>query len=205
MTHRPRSARHAQSETLQLLKRIGFGLHIKPARKPRNARRGVNELLGYGLYMLLAIGAIGVAFSVFQSLRDQNKASELSTMLLRAQSVIENAHSYSGIYANQSLLSFLSDQGFTDRQLQRISAGNYLFTSPYDTAITVTGNGGRDFTISIADLPKAGCKAALMVFRDSGAGLDSASVRSTNLTLPLNGPAVDTACDSASNTVNLTF
>lgn len=177
-----------------------------PRRLPRRHRRGIGaELIGYGLYMLLAVIAIAAAFVAYQAIRTSQKESELRVMLTRAQTIIEQGHSYSGIYANQSLLSFLSDQGFTDRQLQRISAGNYIFTSPYDTAITITGNGARDFTISIADIPKGGCKAALLAFQDSGAGLDSATVGSTAISLPMAEAAVDTACDGSSNTVNLTF
>ena len=201
----------SQSNVKTLEKRGGSRVSFSaikafPRRIPRRHRRGIGaELIGYGLYMLLAVIAIAAAFVAYQAIRTAQKENELRVMLTRAQTIIEHGHSYTGIYANQSLLSFLADQGFTDRQLQRISAGNYVFTSPYDTAITIVGNGARDFLITVQNLPKGGCKAALLAFQDSGSGLDSARVGSTAIILPMSVAAVDAACDATSNTVNLTF
>jgi hypothetical protein len=172
-------------------------------RFPRRSRRG--SVQQFGLWLVLAIIVIAAAFQVFGGLRHDVKANALRSMLIKAQTTIESRHGYSGIYANQSLLVFLKDTGFSDKELQRVSAGNYVFTSPFDTAITITGNGARDFTMSVADLPTAGCVAALEAFQDNGSGLDSASVGSTNMALPMTEVAIATACDNTTNTVNLTF
>jgi len=173
-------------------------------RFARRGRRGAG-MLDSGLVLLLFVVVVAGLLMTFNSLMNSWRAASLQTQLTRAQAVIETAHGYSGIYANQSLLVFLSGEGFSDRELQRVSQGNYVFTSPFDTAITIAGNGARDFTITVADLPQNACEAAVMAFRDSGAGLDSASVGSTALTIPLSEAAVAAACDNATNTVALTF
>ena len=180
--------------------------HIKPAKKrfARRGRRGAG-MLDSGLVLLLFVVVVAGLLLTFNSLMNSWRAASLQTQLTRAKAVIETAHGYSGIYANQSLLVFLSGEGFSDRELQRVSQGNYIFTSPFDTAITIVGNGARDFTITVAGLPQTGCEAAVMAFRDSGAGLDSASVGSTALAIPLSEAAVAAACDNATNTVALTF
>ena len=177
-----------------------------PAKTPfaRRGRRGAG-MLDSGLVLLLFVVVVAGLLMTFNSLMNSWRAASLQTQLTRAQAVIETAHGYSGIYANQSLLVFLSGEGFSDRELQRVSQGNYIFTSPFDTAITIVGNGARDFTITVAGLPQTGCEAAVMAFRDSGAGLDSASVGSTALAIPLSEAAVAAACDNATNTVALTF
>jgi len=173
-------------------------------RFARRGRRGAG-MLDSGLVLLLFVVVVAGLLLTFNSLMNSWRAASLQTQLIRAQAVIETAHGYSGIYANQSLLVFLSGEGFSDRELQRVSQGNYIFTSPFDTAITIVGNGARDFTITVAGLPQTGCEAAVMAFRDSGAGLDSASVGSTALAIPLSEAAVAAACDNATNTVALTF
>lgn len=179
---------------------------IMPAktRFARRGRRGAG-MLDSGLVLLLFVVVVAGLLMTFNSLMNSWRAASLQTQLTRAQAVIETAHGYSGIYANQSLLVFLSGEGFSDRELQRVGQGNYIFTSPFDTDITITGNGARDFTITVADLPQNACEAAVMAFRDSGAGLDSASVGSTALAIPLSEAAVAAACDNATNTVALTF
>ena len=173
-------------------------------RFARRGRRGAG-MLDSGLVLLLFVVVVAGLLLTFNSLMNSWRAASLQTQLTRAKAVIETANGYSGIYANQSLLVFLSGEGFSDRELQRVSQGNYIFTSPFDTAITIVGNGARDFTITVAGLPQTGCEAAVMAFRDSGAGLDSASVGSTALAIPLSEAAVAAACDNATNTVALTF
>ena len=173
-------------------------------RFARRGRRGAG-MLDSGLVLLLFVVVVAGLLLTFNSLMNSWRAASLQTQLTRAKAVIETAHGYSGIYANQSLLVFLSGEGFSDRELQRVSQGNYIFTSPFDTAITIVGNGARDFTITVAGLPQTGCEAAVMAFRDSGAGLDSASVGSTALAIHLSEAAVAAACDNATNTVALTF
>ena len=173
-------------------------------RFARRGRRGAG-MLDSGLVLLLFVVVVAGLLLTFNSLMNSWRAASLQTQLTRAKAVIETAHGYSGIYANQSLLVFLSGEGFSDRELQRVSQGNYIFTSPFDTAITIVGNGARDFTITVAGLPQTGCEAAVMAFRDSGAGLDSASVGSTALAIPLSEAEVAAACDNTTNTVALTF
>ena len=178
----------------------------KPRLKaPRRHRKGAGTLIDFALWFILAIAIIIGLLTAFQGLRDGMRAISLRTQLVKAQAIVERGHSHTGIFATGSLLVFLADSGFSDQELQRVKAGSYIFTSPFDTAITITGNGARDFTISVADLPQKGCAAALQAFQESGAGLDAAAVGKTALTLPLAPGAIQSACDNTTNTVNLTF
>lgn len=200
---------HKSSDSVQIPPKLSNTASAQPLSgakrlRSRRARRGATTL-DYLIWFSLAVVVIIGTLTAFQAARDGLRASNLRTQLVRAQSVIENAHSYSGIYAADSLLVFLAEEGFSDRQLARATDGSFTFTSPYDTAITITGDGARDFTIAVAGLPAKGCAAALLGFQDSGAGLDSATVGSTALTVPLTEQAVQTACNNTSNDVSLTF
>lgn len=171
---------------------------------PRRHRKGASPL-GFALWFILALAVTIGLLTAFQAARDGMRASALRTQLVKAQAIVERGHGHSGIFAAGSLLVFLADNGFTDQELQRVSAGSYIFTSPYDTAITITGNGARDFTIAVAGLPQKGCSAALTAFIESGAGLDSAAVGTTAMTLPMTVGAIETACDNTTNAVSLVF
>jgi hypothetical protein len=178
-------------------------------KRPRNVRarrlrRGASTL-DFGLWFLLAIVVISALFVLFDNTRNSMRATTLKSQLVRAQAIVEDAYSYSGVFPASSLLVALSGKGFSGKELTRVSAGSYTFTSPFDTAITITGDGARDFTIAIAGLPQTGCEAALRAFQDSGAGLDSGSVGATALTIPLTEAAILTACDNTTNDVSLTF
>jgi hypothetical protein len=179
-------------------------LHHRGLTAPRRHRKGATPL-GFAIWFILALVVTVGLLTAFQASRDGLRAVALRTQLTQAQAIVERGHAHSGIFAAGSLLVFLADAGFTDQQLQRVSAGNYNFTSPYDTAITIVGDGARDFTIAVAGLPQKGCAAALSAFQESGAGLDSASVGSTALTLPMTSGAIQAACDNTANTVSLTF
>jgi hypothetical protein len=171
---------------------------------PRRHRKGATPL-GFAIWFILALAVTIGILTAFQAARDGMRASALRTQLVKAQAIIERGHGHSGIFAAGSLLVFLADSGFTDQELQRVSAGNYVFTSPYDTPITINGNGARDFTIVVGGLPQKGCSAALTAFIDSGSGLDSAAVGPTALTLPMTVGAIEAACDNTTNAVGLTF
>lgn len=177
---------------------------MKLRHVPRRGRRGATVFTFAMWFVLSLIVTIGI-ITAFQSTRDSMRASDLRSQLTRAAAIVEEVHSYSGVFAAESLLHVLSGRGFSGKELARVSAGSYVMTSPYDTAITIVGDGARDFTITVADLPQQGCVAALSAFQDSGAGLDSASVGSTTLTVPLTTAALTAACDNTTNTVALTF
>lgn len=173
-------------------------------KAPKRARKGATPL-GFAIWFILALVVTVGLLTAFQASRDGMRAISLRTQLTQAQAIVERGHAHSGIFASGSLLVFLADAGFTDQELQRVAAGSYIFTSPYDTAITIVGNGARDFTIAVAGLPQKGCAAALEAFQESGAGLDSAAVGTTAMTLPMTPAAIQTACDNTTNAVSLVF
>lgn len=173
-------------------------------RHPRRSRAGsfmTDAMFALMLIIPIVIGAV----TLYNGQRDAQRSTELQIQLVRAVSVIERFHSYSGVYANQSLVGFLDGEGFSDQQLSRDNNNAWIFTSPFDTDITIVGDGERDFTVTVHDLSASACKSVALSFRDSGAGLDSLTIESTTISLPMAESAVDTACDNTTNDVELTF
>ncbi len=155
--------------------------------------------------LMLIIPIVIGAVLLYNGQRDAQRSNELQIQLVRAVAVIERFHSYSGVYANESLVGFLDGEGFSDQQLARGNNNAWIFTSPFDTDISIVGNGERDFTVTVNDLPASACKSVALAFRDSGAGLDSLTIETTNIALPMTESAVDAACDNTTNDVALTF
>ncbi|EEE35266.1 hypothetical protein RKLH11_3942 [Rhodobacteraceae bacterium KLH11] len=133
------------------------------------------------------------------------RSNQLHSQLTRAVAIVERYHSYTGVYANESLLGFLDGEGFTNQELVRDATGNFIFTSPYDTDITIRGNGARDFTVTVNDLPGPACKKAALAFQGSGSGLDSLVIEAATVTLPMTESAVNAACNNDTNDVSLIF
>ncbi|WP_298937689.1 type 4 pilus major pilin [uncultured Ruegeria sp.] len=173
-------------------------------RHPRRNRAG--SFMTDAMFALMIIIPIVIAaVTLYNGQRDAQRSNELQIQLVRAVAVIERFHSYSGIYANGSLVGFLDGEGFSDQQLARDGNSAWVFTSPFDTDISIVGSGDRDFTVTVNDLPASACKSVALAFRDSGAGLDSLTIETTNISLPMAESAVDTACDNTTNDVALTF
>ena len=80
-------------------------------RFARRGRRGAG-MLDSGLVLLLFVVVVAGLLLTFNSLMNSWRAASLQTQLTSAKAVIETANGYSGIYANQSLLVFLSGEGF---------------------------------------------------------------------------------------------
>ncbi|WP_299083346.1 hypothetical protein [uncultured Ruegeria sp.] len=175
-------------------------------RQPRRSRRGaLGGLVGMMLGLVLALIILAGIYTLFTGIRDQIRSAQLQTQLIRAVSVIDRAHSYSGIFANGSLLGFLNGEGFSSRELMRDANNNWIFTSPFDTDIMIVGDGTRDFTVTISGLPPGACRSAALAFQDRGSGLDSLTIQATAVALPMTEAAVGTACDNDLNVVALTF
>ncbi|WP_170566205.1 hypothetical protein [Ruegeria atlantica] len=182
------------------------GSGIRRRNHPRRARRG-SELFSGLLWFGIVVLAIAAIVTLYIGGTNTLKRTNLTRQLTQAVAIIERAHIQSGIYQNRSLLVFLSDEGFSERELTKESSGAYTFTSPFDTAITIRGNGGRDFVVTIENLPPAACRAAVLAFQDPGSGLESVTVGGTHVGPPISEVFVANRCNTVSGdyTVALTF
>jgi type II secretory pathway pseudopilin PulG len=173
-------------------------------RMPRKSRGGyslVESILVMIAVTLLLVGLIALATTV----RNMQKKNQLQSQLIRATQIIETTYSYSANYDSGSLLVHLAGEGFTDKELSKNSSGAYEMYSPYTTVITIAGDGGRNYTVVVNDLPDDACKKAALTFVDSSSGLDSLDIGGTTISLPISETAVAAACDNASNDVTLVF
>ena len=190
---------------LKLLKnKDGWSALAKPdhLHLPRRSRAGLN-LFEASLWTLVAIALLVSILTLYNSVLDSTRTAALRTQLTRAVAIIERDHSRSGLYANGSLLIFLNNEGFSAKELVKVN-DEYVFTSPFDTPIAITGDNTRDFKVTLTNIPAAGCEAAVSAFSDKGAGLDSLEIGGSAI-VETDERAVSEACDNDENTVVLTF
>ncbi|WP_299082917.1 hypothetical protein [uncultured Ruegeria sp.] len=171
-------------------------------RHPRRKRRG--SLIGGMLYLLVITVVIIGLYGLYNGMMNMLRSNQLQSQLTRAVAIIERYHSYTGIYANESLLGFLDGEGFTDQEFAETAAGGFNFRSPYGTDITIQGD-ERNFIVTINDLPDSACKKAALAFQSSGSGLDGLVIENTPVVLPMTEIAVNGACNNGTNDVALTF
>ena len=174
-------------------------------RLPRRRRRGLSPLTEGLLYLLAAVVVIAALLGLYFGIKGSLNKTALQSQLTRAVATIDRAHSYSGTFANASLLIHLQGEGFSGKELAKNSSGAFVFTSPYDTDIAIVGDGARNFTVTASDLSSAACRTAALSFQDSTSGLDSLTIETASITLPMSESAVATACDNTTNDVVLTF
>ena len=203
-------------QSIELLKKKeGWAALLRPNVRrrhwPRRSRAGLTPFEAT-LWLLIAIAVLGGVLALYNGAVDTLRTAALRTQLTRAVAIIERDHTYSGVYAATSLLPFLNNEGFTEKELRKIGTGTaatYEFNSPFDTSIEIEGDGARDFTVTLAGLPPSGCEAAAMAFANRNSGLDKlvigtqefSDVQATQITELQVGPA----CDNDENTVALTF
>jgi hypothetical protein len=177
----------------------------KKRRLPRRRRRGLSPLTEGLLYLLAAVIVVASLLGLYFGVTGSLNRTALQSQLTRAVAAIDRAHSYSGTFANASLLIHLEGEGFSGRELSTNSSGAYVFTSPYGTDITIVGDGARSFTVTANDLTSSACRTAALSFQDTTSGLDSLTIETASITLPMTESAVATACNNNTNDVVLTF
>jgi len=170
-------------------------------RHPRRTRRG--SLIGGMLYLMVITVVIIGLYGLYNGAMGMVRSNQLHSQLTRAVAIIERYHSYTGVYADESLLGFLDGEGFTEQEFTGDTSGNFTFTSPYGTAITIKGDGKRDFTVTIDGLPRSACKKAALAFQGSGSGLDSLKIGGT--VTEMTEIKINGACKNDANKVELTF
>jgi Flp pilus assembly pilin Flp len=178
----------------------------KPLKRfPRRARRG---LIGVLITIAIVIAALVYIFGYARSAWTSTDSTALLTQIRQVQDTVDSAWRFRGNYTNGSMTeTVIVRGGFSGKAVSGVSPNRTIIT-PYDTTITVAGNGARDYTITIADIPSEACFLSIEPYLNSSEAIDGISVDGTAVTLPLTETAVDTACvGQADNqyTVALTF
>lgn len=204
-------AKNAMKQLKSLKAKEGWSALLKPyrIRPPRRSRAGLN-LFEATLWTMIAITLLVSILTLYNGAVDSTRTAALRAQLTRAVAIIERDHSRSGTYTATSLLGFLNDEGFSEKELHRISAGNYEFTTPYDTDITIAPDtdDARHFVVTVNDLPPSACEATVSSFSARGSGLDSAKIGENALIIQseLTDAKVSEDCDvDDTTTVVLTF
>lgn len=170
----------------------------KTLKKGRRSRRGMQMseallILG-GIAIVLAI-IIGLYSMVMTGWRNM----QTTQLVMRTASVVETSYRSFATYDNGSLLPVIKNRGeFTDKEIY-VSGSNTLMRSPFNTNMTVVGDGARNFTITVTDLQPGPCEKLLEAMVDPGRRVFGASVNGTAMTVPFNNTAIASACSGASD------
>lgn len=161
--------------------------------KGRRKRRGAG-LFDSMLTMFIVVLALGGLIALYLNISAGMKNNNTRMLVMKTVATIENAYRSQSAYTNGSLLPVLETSGnFTDKEVWE-SGGTFYMRSPFDTEMTVAGNGARDFTITVADISKDACTALLEGMIERDRELDAVSVNTVAVTVPYDSVAVSTAC-----------
>lgn len=160
------------------------------------------------LGLIISVGIILGILELFSRGQKMLKNMELTSQLTQITTTVDLVWKFRGDYPNASMTETVINRGEFSTQSVQGTSPNRTIISPYNTAVTVTGAGGRDYTISYADLPANACLAFLERFIDETREIDGASVEGTALTIPVTGAQIDTRCAGQSDdkyTVAVTY
>lgn len=168
-------------------------LPTKRNLKGRRKRRGA-ALFDSMLAMFIGVIFLGGLVVLYLNMSAGQKNTATRMLVMRTVATIENAYRSQSAYTNGSLLPVLETSGnFSDKEVWE-SGGTFFMRSPFDTEMTVTGNGARDFTITVADISKDACTALLEGMMERDRDMDALSVNTVAVTIPYDSVAVSTAC-----------
>lgn len=163
------------------------------ARKSRRGAALMELLLVIGVVAVFIIGALALYGRVMDGLRNQ----QLGTLISRMAARVDAAYANYGNYDSGDLLPVLFASGqFSTDEVNR-TGNTFSAFSPYDTAITVVGDGARNFTITVNDLEDQACTSLLEKLLGETMQIDATTVNGTAVTLA--PQAVATACTAATN------
>ena len=160
---------------------------------PARRRRGISPLqIILGLLMSIAI-LVGI-LQLFNRGQNMVKNMQLMSQITQIITTVDLVWKFRGDYPTGSMIETVITRGEFSGQSVQGTAPNRVIISPYNTVTTVTGAGGRDYTISFADLPVNACATLLERFIDETREIDGASVEGTALTIPVTGAQIDARC-----------
>ena len=160
---------------------------------PRRRRRGMSVLqVILGLLMSIAI-IVGI-LQLFNRGQNMVKNMQLTSQLTQITTTVDIVWQFRGDYPAGSMTETVINRGEFSGQSVQGTSPNRTIVSPYNTAVTVTGAGGRDYSISYADLPANACSTFLERYINETRAIDGASVEGTTLTIPVTDAQIDTRC-----------
>jgi hypothetical protein len=194
------------NSTLSLVERIKF----QPMRGlSRRRRRGALGLVGTFLSVGVGILLIVAAFSLYRSVLDTYRVTQLTLQTGQMIGSIQRAYANSPSYDAGSLVAVLDGGGDIPTAARRVSADDTVsIQTPYGGAITFVGDGGSELTITIADLPQGACEKFLEGYIGLGSNasdLSGITVGLTAMPLPLGRAAIATGCVDGENSVILVY
>ncbi len=146
------------------------------------------------LGLIISVGIIVGILELFERAQNTNKNFQLTSQVIQITTTVDRVWQFRGDYPKASMTETVINRGEFSGQSVQGTAPNRTIISPYNTAVTVTGAGGRDYSISYADLPANACSAFLERYIGETREIDGASVEGTALTIPLTGAQIDTRC-----------
>jgi hypothetical protein len=161
--------------------------------------------MGFTLLIgVFLLAALTVTFlTVRGNMRDNSTAQLLSQMVGNVEASFANTNSYD----SGNLLTLLDAGGYIPASARTVDGdGNVGMVSPHGGAVTVTGSGGANYTITLAALPDETCVKVLEnAVGFSASPLSAVSLGGTTQTLPLTKTAIATGCAGGSTDVAVTY
>jgi len=176
---------------------------------PRRQRRGAMGLIGTFLSVGVGILIIVAAFSLYRSVLDTYRVTQLTMQTGQMIGSIQRAYANSPSYDSGSLVAVLDGGDDIPAAARRVASnGDVSIQTPYGGAITFAGDGGNDLTVVLNDLPQGACEKFLEGFIGLGSSstdLGSVTVGTTAMTMPLGRVAIATGCVTGTNDVTLVY
>lgn len=173
----------------------------------RASRRGILGMTDMGFTVLIGVfllAALTVTFlTVRGNVRDNNTAQLLSQMVGNVEASFANTNSY----PTGSLIALLDAGGYIPDSARTVDGDGIVgMVSPVGGAVTVAGNGGANYTITLAALPDETCVKLLEnAVGFSASPLSGVSLGGTAQTLPLSKTSIAAGCTGGSTDVAVTY
>lgn len=182
-----------------------------PSFKKRLSRRKlrglslVETLLVVGVIVIVLVGILVTYSTVQNNLR----ATQLTTQTTQLVGGLQRAYATAPSYDTGDLVAVLDGGGDIPTRARRVdSSGTVTIENPYGGAVTVVGDGAQSAVVTLNDIPQTACERFLEAFIGLGAttsDLESVTVGTTNMTLPLTRSAIATNCIDGDNDVALGY
>ena len=163
----------------------------------------VSYIFYLAIFAIVIAGLIGVYLTVTNNI----KTSNLIRQVYQITATVDRAYQFQATYENGSMIQTVVVGGDM-RDNATGTPGNYQLWSPFETEITVVGNGARDYTLTINDLVDGTCTTMLNTFGAGRNDVEAITVNGTALTVPVTPATVSANCDGNADNqydVALTF
>jgi hypothetical protein len=181
-----------------LTKKTTQEVPAKQKMQGRRSRRGT-DLFSAVLYLIIFVVVIAGVVAIYSSVMTGVRNVQLQTLVMRTAASVESSYSNFPTYDSGSLLAVIKSRGsFSDSEIYEASGG-YKMRTPFNTEMSVTGNGSTNFTITVIDLKESACEKLLENMVDPGRTVKIMRVQSTTLDIPYTNAAISAACSGSSD------